>query len=1832
MSPNLSAEDKPAAASSGEKPAVEKKAVSYHADILPILQANCQGCHQPAKASGKLDMTAFKSMLSAGESGTPGIVPGKPDHSYIISQITPEKGEAAMPQGKPPLVESQIALIRRWIEEGAKDDTPADKTPPIDSDHPPIYSGPPVITSLDWSPNGELLAVAGFHEVLLQKADGSGLVARLVGLSERIDSVRFSHDGTKLAVTGGRPARTGEVQIWDVAERKLLVSVPVTSDDLFGASWSPDGKRVAFGCTDKSVRAIDAESGEQVLFQQAHDDWVLGTTFSNDGSHLVSIGRDMSAKLIEVATQRFVDNITSITPGALKGGIQSVQTHPLRDEIIIGGADGTPRIYRMQRTTARQIGDDANQLWELPSLPGRVYSVDITKDGGVIAAGSSLDGHGHIHVYRMEPTPKIPDNIQAILNKPVTSRSADETAQLHKHFEQGVQTLPKLEVAEGGVFAVALSPSGDRVAAAGGDGTVRLFDTQKGSLVTSFVPVEISKGAAQAIAQQGKLPQIQESPKLSAEPSLPANDAVVKLSVEPATIQLDSPSRYGQVIAVVELASGAKVDVTRQAKFTFSAPVATANSVGLVMPAANGHATLTVALGDKSANIDVQVANLDNPHAPDFIRDVAPLIARAGCNAGTCHGAQAGKNGFKLSLRGYDPIFDVRALTDDLASRRVNIASPAQSLMLLKSTAAVPHTGGQVLKPGTAYYESIRQWIAGGAQLNLASPRVTGIKVTPQNPVVETIGARQQVRVIATYSDGTERDVTREAFVESGNTDVVKTVPEQPGLLEALRRGEAAALVRYEGNYAATTLTVMGDRAGFAWKDVPANNRIDELVAEKLKRTKTLPSELCDDYEFVRRVYLDLTGLPPTPEQIQSFIDDKREPKAKRDDLVDKLVGNDDYVDFWTNKWADLLMVNRKFLGVEGATALRSWIRKALAENRPYDQFTREILTASGSTKENPAGGYFKTLRTPEALMENTTHLFLATRFNCNKCHDHPFERWTQDQYYHLAAYFAQIDRTKDPAGGDAIIGGSAVEAGQPLYEVIADAKQGDIKHVRTGAVSPPAFPFDCKHETKEGESRRAELAAWITSPDNPYFAKSYVNRLWGYLTGRGIIEPLDDIRAGNPATNPELLDYLTGEFIKSNFNTRHVMQLICKSRTYQFSVETNKWNDDDQINFSHARARRLPAEVLYDAIYRATGATSSFAGVAPGTRAAMLPDVGVELADGFLGNLGRPARETSCECERSSNLQLGPVMALVSGPTVGNAISDPENAVAKLVGAVKDNGDVVKNLFLRFLNRPGKPDEVNAATKMFDELDVEHTKLVADLDAYAKELAPKLADREIDRQNRIAGLQAQLEASREIAKLRQPRAEQARTERITKAQAALTDYDKQLAAKLPEWEVAKQKETRWYPMEPAELSATFRAKLTGQPDGSIFAEGQSAKGSYRIVAPIALDKITGLRLEALADDRSPSRGPGRAADGNFVVTEFTARALPASGPTKLIRSWDFAPGENDWQTEDGANVVSDSGMRHVFGNGKRGGLKTAFKAPPGAYSLDIVTGIRPTVSFRLQWTTAKDPQFSRDRSAHRVLSASGGGGLATPITIEADSELTGLRIVVDDPQAVLPIDAIRLFSADGTNATDLKLEKAEATFSQGGYDVTTAVDGNQTADANNGWAVSPQFGRDHSAKFDLAAPLDGAKARLLELTIHQNFGDGKFSLGRFRISVTDSNPPLNFGVPPAIGAILAKAADKRTDAERQTLLSELRKSDKGYQELQAALTAQQQSLPADPQVKELEAQLAAAQQPLPVDSKLQQMRRAVALSEDQLKNKRLTVAQDVVWALINNPAFLYNH
>lgn len=906
--------------------------------------------------------------------------------------------------------------------------------------------------------------------------------------------------------------------------------------------------------------------------------------------------------------------------------------------------------------------------------------------------------------------------------------------------------------------------------------------------------------------------------------TLPDGVKVTSLEAFPTSLELRSRFDYRQLLVLGRTDEGELVDLTRMAKLAAPAQTVNVSPMGLVTVKADGQEQLSFRYGDSVLKIDVKVSGAGRDYEPSFVRDIQPALSKMGCNQGTCHGAKDGKVGFKLSLRGYDPLYDHRSLVDDIGGRRFNRAAPDQSLMLLKATGSIPHVGGVRMNVGEPYYELLRSWIAGGVKQDLSAPRVASIEVFPKNPIVPRPGMKQQMAVIATLTDGSVRDVTREAFVESGDIEVIEA--NAAGVLTLLRRGEAPVLVRYDGAYAATTIICMGDRAGFAWTPTPTNNYIDEWVHKKLQRVKVAPSEMCTDEEFIRRVYLDLAGLPPAAELVRAFLADGRPTRVKRDELIDRLIGSPEFVEHWTNKWADLLQVNRKFLGEEGSVALRNWIKAAVASNMPYDQFAREILTASGSNVENPPAAYFKHMRQPQDLMENTTHLFLAIRFNCNKCHDHPFERWTQDQYYEMSAYFAQIARKEDPSYAGQKIGGSAVEGAAPLVEVIYDSGSGEVKHDRTGQVTAPAFPYQRDIQTAGG-SRREQLSSWMTSKDNQYFAKSYVNRLWGYLFGRGIIEPIDDIRAGNPPTNPELLDALSRDFIASGFDMRHMLRTICQSRVYQLSVKTNEWNKDDEINHARALPRRLPAEVLFDAIHVATGSTPRVPGAPAGARAAELPDAGVSVP--FLEDFGRPVRESACECERSSGMVLGPVMKLINGPTVADAIADPANRITKLVAEQPDDRLLIEEVFLRFLARKPTAAEVELGLDAIRNAGSDHDKLVA----------------------------------------------------------SLREYENQLNAKQAAWEKTVGKEVVWTPVEIVDFKSPVGATHVKKDDGSILVSGAEGHDTYTVTAATTLAAITGLRLEALPDAALPAGGPGRAMNGNFVLNELRMSIAPKADAAK---------------------------------------------------------------------------------------------------------------------------------------------------------------------------------------------------------------------------------------------------------------------------------------------------------------------------------------------------------
>ena len=1543
--------------------------------------------------------------------------------------------------------------------------------------------------------------------MLLHKADGSELVARLIGLSARIESARFSPDGKRLAVAGGLPGRMGEIQIWDVEKRELLLSKPVGYDTAYGASWSPDGKYIAYGLPDNTVRAIDAESGEQVLFMGGHNDWVLDTVWSLKGDHLVSVGRDMSAKLTRVETGRFIDNITSITPGALQGGVNSVNRHPAQDHILVGGSDGIPQIYRMVRETARRISDNANLIRKYPAMRGRIWSAAFAPDGKTFAAVSSLNGTGQINLYKSEYDATITPELKKLFETARRNPDGNNTDPKIEEFQtRGAELLHSVDV-DRAVFSVAFAPDGKTVAAASADGRIHLLAAATGEVHTTFVPVEITSVAELAAAGPKPAEQpvsFKQGKAHGGQERLPPGRTVTSLQISPTTITLAAPHEYNQILVRGTLDSGDSADLTSLVQWSLDQPIASVADRGVIRPESDGQATLTASYGDHTVSAQVTVAGLNAPYQPDFIRDVNPVISRLGCNAGTCHGAKDGKDGFKLSLRGYDALYDARAFGDDHAARRVNFASPDDSLMLLKSTGAAPHEGGAVTDVGSHYYNIIRQWIVDGATVDLTAARVTSIELFPKHPVIQEIGAKQQMRVVARYADGSVRDVTREAVIESGNTEIA--VHDDFGRVDTLRRGEAPVLARYDGAYAATTLTVMGNRDGFVWDEPESWTEIDNLVAAKWKRMKIQPSGLADDAEFFRRVWLDLTGLPPQPKAVLDFLADDTPTRAKRAAVIDSLIGSPDFIDHWTNKWADMLQVNSKFLGREGAGLFRAWIREQVVANKPYNEFVYSILTAQGSNKENPAASYYKILRTPEQLVENTTHLFLATRFNCNKCHDHPFERWNVDNYYQTAAYFGQIDLKRDSKNAPKQnIGGSAVEAAKPLYEIVSDRSAGDVTNIVTGEVAQPTFPYEAALQPVSltaRPTRREELAAWITSSDNEYFAKSYANRIWAYLHGTGLIEPIDDIRAGNPPTNPELLEHLTQRFISSGFDVRELMREICNSRTYQLSMKTNTFNEDDTINFSHAKARRLPAEVLFDSVFAVTGSTPNIPGAKPGMRAAQLADAKLDTKGGFLANLGRPPRESACECERQNDVELSAVMTLLNSPAIADAIGDPNNAIAKLVETHPDDQSLVQQIFLRVFGRYPTSDEVSLVLDNWSRIDADHQTLIAELARAESEWVIKRAALQHDRLIATTKAQHDIAAYTPEYEKKKAASEAEQKVRVAAAEKVISDYEaNELPKQLAKWTSGLTIDrfwTRWVPRQPAKASATGTFKLKINDDASVVASGGPiAITDYSLSIPVKSTTISGFMLEALTDDSLVGFGPGVQSTGNFVVTEFEVRYALAATPKKTVK---------------------------------------------------------------------------------------------------------------------------------------VELVDAVADHSQQGFNIKNTINGNLERN-DRGWAIANQMQRPHWARFKLKEPLTiDDQGATLAVKVLCRYSNGELPLGRFRVWSTDSPNPLQLGLPAQVAGTLSQPPVLRSEEQNAYVSTWFRDQQTDYLTKRFAWVKQARPLGQDAKMRQLQAILARVKKPLTEEPALAQLRASVNHSIEQSINRRLTAAQDLTWALINNAAFLFNH
>jgi hypothetical protein len=692
-------------------------------------------------------------------------------------------------------------------------------------------------------------------------------------------------------------------------------------------------------------------------------------------------------------------------------------------------------------------------------------------------------------------------------------------------------------------------------------------------------------------------------------------------------------------------------------------------------------------------------AGADSPPPVSFQNDVMAVLAKGGCNSGPCHGNASGKAGFKISLRGEAPDFDYQALVHDMFGRRINVAEPDQSLVLLKATATIAHEGGKRFDQDSLEYEILKKWIAAGAQEDPASvPVVTSIEASPKSRVLMEPDFAAQLTVKATYSDGSTRDISRIAIYEPANL-AMKASPD--GLITAESPGETTVMVRYLNQFVPVRLAFVTARPGFVWSEPKANNYVDRHVDAKLQTLRMNPSPEVDDRRFLRRASLDLLGMLPTADEARSFA--MSADKRKRSRLIGELLERKEFAEHWTIKWADLLRVEEKALDRKGVELFYRWIRDGIATNKPIDQFAREIVTARGSTYQNPPANFYRSTRTPIARAETTAQVFLGTRLQCAQCHNHPFDKWTQDDYYDWAGLFARVDykvlenRYRDGLDKHAFEG----------EQIVLTAMNGEVKNPRIGKDASPRF-LGKSRPIDEDEDRLSELAGWLTGPDNRLFAQVQVNRIWFHLMGRGLVDPIDDFRATNLPTHPDLLDELTDDFVSSGYDLKHMIRVVMNSRAYQTSSLPNETNADDTINYSHALVRRLDAEEMLDALSHVTGAPVEFNGYPAGMRAGQIPGVHavairrgrVTDADKFLQVFGKPERLLATEEERSCTTKLGQAFQLMTGPALAELLTHEDSRLDRMLAAGISDGGMIDELYWTALSRPPTLAETAAFTR----------------------------------------------------------------------------------------------------------------------------------------------------------------------------------------------------------------------------------------------------------------------------------------------------------------------------------------------------------------------------------------------------------------------------------------------------------------------------------------------------------------------------------------------------
>jgi hypothetical protein len=760
--------------------------------------------------------------------------------------------------------------------------------------------------------------------------------------------------------------------------------------------------------------------------------------------------------------------------------------------------------------------------------------------------------------------------------------------------------------------------------------------------------------------------------------ALPKPADVRAFAAYPQTVSLKGMDDARQLILTATLDGNRLQDLTGDVTYAVADPkVARVTTSGRVVPTGNGATEITATFGDKVVKVPVTAESCDVNLPINFANQVVPVFTKLGCNSGGCHGKASGQNGFKLSLLGFEPEVDYNALVKEARGRRLFPAAPDQSLLLLKAAGGIAHGGGKRMEVDSDEYKLVRRWIAAGTPFGKPEdPVVTGITVSPDHRIM-TRQNKQQFAVFARYSDGSEVDITRRAQYDSNDSEIA--VVETTGLVRTLAMsGEAAIMARYQGHVATFRATVPLGVATPAWT-FPPQTVVDQFTSKKWQELGLVPSELCSDAQFIRRASLAITGTLPTPTQVTAFEADQD--GKKREKLVDRLLDSPEYSYYFANKWADILRVKRRGQPnrAQGTFGFHAWIRDAMADDKPYDEFAREILTATGDESVSPPSVWYKELAEPNNFVDDTAQVFLGLRLACAQCHHHPYEKWSQDDYWGIAAFFGRLGRKPiQTAGG---VGGQ-----QSMTQVIFNRSSGNVVNKRTGQPAVmKALDAQPMQPLGSDEDPRQKLVDWMVKPDNPFFAKAVANRYWAHFFGRGIVDPLDDMRVTNPPSNPELLDALANDFVANKYSLKHLVKTIVNSRTFQLNSAPNEFNKHDKQNYARFYPQRMGAEVLFDAVCQVTDSPTTFAGLpadahAP-KRAIMLPDE--SFTSYFLDVFGRPQRISSCECERVSEANLAQALHLLNSDEVQGKLSRPGGRADALAKDPRPDAEKVQELFL---------------------------------------------------------------------------------------------------------------------------------------------------------------------------------------------------------------------------------------------------------------------------------------------------------------------------------------------------------------------------------------------------------------------------------------------------------------------------------------------------------------------------------------------------------------------